>query len=147
MTKMRALGVESAYALVDLVEDHRGDAAPLRLVAPPGRRHLDGLGDHRGQADGPEGDLGLAGDELLEPPHGARPVHGRALDDLQPPAQLDVLDALEEAGIETARPARCRSSSAGPGQVVRDQRSTRRKKSTVIAYSLSRSAEGRSASR
>ena len=63
--------------------DHDGDAAPLRLVAPPGRRHLDGLGDHRGQADGAEGDLGLAGDELLEPPHGGRrlerdvPHHGQ----------------------------------------------------------------------
>ena len=47
--------------------DYDGDAAPL-YPPPLGRGHLDGLGDHRGQADGAEGDLGLAGDELLELP-------------------------------------------------------------------------------
>ncbi len=34
--------------------------------------------------------------EVLQPAHGAGAVHGRALDDLEPLAQLDVLDALEQ---------------------------------------------------
>ena len=57
----------------------------LRLVAPARRRHLEGLGDHRGQAHRAEGHLGLAGDELLEAPHRDRRFQRHVADHLEPP--------------------------------------------------------------
>ena len=73
---------------------------PLRLVAPARRGQLERLGDHRGQADRPEGDLGLAGDELLELPNGGGRLEGHVADHHEPAARArPVALAQHQLGI------------------------------------------------
>ena len=52
--EMRALGIESAYSLVDLVGEERALGDPAGSLAPPGgagRAHLVALSSHRTVAD------------------------------------------------------------------------------------------------
>ncbi len=72
------------------------DPAPARVLPPHRLGGLEDLLQDLVQVDRDRGLVAPDPGEVLEAAHGARAVHGRALDDLQPPPQLHVLDALQQ---------------------------------------------------
>ena len=72
------------------------DAAAARLLPPRRLRGLERLTDHLVEVDGHCRVIAPDPREVLEPPHGQRAVERRALDHLDPLAQLGILEPLQQ---------------------------------------------------